>query len=85
MGEVEVERLAVLETRLEALPRIEAKLDAFHENYVTRTEVNEKVADVRREVDQLREDVKSGRKSWPAWIAALVAVLAWLTQMLPHK
>lgn len=77
--------MAVLETRLEALPRIEAKVDALFEHYPTRTEMNEKFADVRREIEQIRENEKTKRTNWPVWIASGVAALSWITQLWPKK
>jgi hypothetical protein len=85
MGDIDSERLAVLETRLEALPRIEAKLDALYEHYPTRAEMNERFSDVRREIELIRDADKINRINWPVWVVASMAALSWITQLWPKK
>jgi septation ring formation regulator EzrA len=99
------ERLATVETELKSikdyLVRMDGKLDAWQQNYLTRNEAQEmfrardkELTDVNQDLDKLRDEIKQDKQSnktlWPAWAAVGVSVIAlvatvWLAVALGGK
>jgi hypothetical protein len=61
----DLERLAKLETQLESMGqvmlRLEAKIDAWQTNFLTRTEAEEMFRSRDKELQSVKEELKEGR------------------------
>lgn len=84
----DAERFARLEERLEGIERVslrlEAKLDAWQETYVPRTEINEMFRARDEQIHELKDDKKTHRANLPMWVSASAAVIALVAMFWPH-
>jgi predicted RNase H-like nuclease (RuvC/YqgF family) len=93
----QAEKIARLEEKMnlmaESIIRMEGKLDAWSQNYPTRTEVNEMFRARDKEIDDLRTDLKdleikyeSGKQTnknlLPQWFGIGVSLLALLATII---
>jgi predicted RNase H-like nuclease (RuvC/YqgF family) len=76
----DVERVARIEERLDAIERVilrmEAKLDAWQETYVPRTEINEMFRARDEQIRELKEEQRNSKQVWPQWVAAIAAIMS---------
>lgn len=80
-----IERLASVETKLEsieaALIRMDAKLDAWNQNYVPRQEINEMFRARDKELEQIKLNATTNKNILPSWAAVIVAIAAMLVTL----
>jgi chromosome segregation ATPase len=80
----EAERIASLEARLAGmetvLMRLEAKLDAYQSQFTPRQELyvmlearDEKIKDLREEIDELKREKQAHKQAIPNWVSSLIA------------
>jgi len=87
------ERLAKMEAQVEQMSavviRMEAKLDTWATNFLTRNEAAEMfrsrdqdIQETRQELKELKNEKQSDKALWPAWIGAAVAVIALVVSVM---
>lgn len=84
MGNSEIERLTKLETQIESLLqlviRLEAKLDARESNFVSKEILNEKLRLQENRIDNLQNEIKkvqnekqASKQILPQWVATVAS------------
>lgn len=72
------ERIVRLETLVESqtsfLTRIESKLDLLSEKYITKELFNEITGGIQKQINDIKEEKKSNRQIFPAWISNIIAI-----------
>jgi hypothetical protein len=81
-----VERLASVETELksikEMLARMDGKLEAWHQNYVPRAELNEMFRARDKEIEEIKIAKQESRSLWPVWVGAAISLAGVITAIV---
>lgn len=89
------ERIAKLEQRVdttfewfkEALSRIESKLDASIDRFVSKDMFNEVTGGLQKQVNEIRDEKKTHKSLLPLWIAIVPSIILAVIEIinLTHK
>jgi len=84
----ESERMTKLETQLENLvavvTRMDAKMDAWQANFVSKELLDEKLRARDERITRLENEKTSHKNSLPLWAAAIIAAISLIISIWPH-
>jgi cob(I)alamin adenosyltransferase len=93
--EAERERIVIHDTKLENIEmvilRLEAKVDAWQANFVSKEILeeklkirDEKIDRLEKEIDRLEKEKTSHKNNLPLWVASIVASISLIVSIWPH-
>lgn len=87
-SEAERERIVVHGAKLETiemvLMRLEAKVDAWQANFVSKEMLEEKLKARDERINRIENEKVTHKNNMPAWVAAAVAIVSLIISFWPH-
>jgi hypothetical protein len=84
----EAERMTKYETQLENLvvvvTRMDAKMDAWQANFVSKELLDEKLRSRDEKIERLEQEKTSHKNTLPLWAAAVISAIALIFSVWPH-
>lgn len=85
----DAERMTKFETQLENLvvvvTRMDAKMDAWQANFVSKELLEEKLKSRDEKIERLEQEKNSYKNNLPFWASVVLAAIAILISVWPHK
>jgi hypothetical protein len=85
----DAERMTKFETQLENLvvvvTRMDAKMDAWQANFVSKELLEEKLRSRDEKIERLEQEKSSYKNNLPFWVSAALAAIALIISIWPHK
>lgn len=85
----DAERMTKFETQLENLvvvvTRMDAKMDAWQANFVSKELLEEKLKSRDEKIERLEEEKSTNKHTLPLWAAVILSAIAVLVSLWPHK
>lgn len=83
------ERLTKLETEMESMKtvllRVEAKMDAWQQNFVSKEVLNDKLKLRDDRIERLEQEKTSYKNNLPFWFSVFISAAAFFYAIWPHK
>lgn len=84
----DAERMTKFETQLENLvvvvTRMEAKMDTWQQNFVSKELLEEKLKSRDEKIERLEEAKSTNKHTLPLWVAAVIAGVSLVISIWPH-